>query len=130
GGQPAGPFYITQLNSSLVPEWQAHSTETQSCTRQPDGSLTCVTDHLKGFEWCINAPVIDANHNVYVQSEDGNAYVIPQRQAGIFDLPPGGTVGTRLFELLALGAAYTPLSIDQQGRIYTQNGGHLFVLGQ
>ena len=129
-GIPAGPFYITQLNANLVPEWKAHSTETQSCTRQSDGSLSCVSDHPNGFEWCINAPVIDANHTVYVESEDGNLYVIPQGQTDVFDLPPTGTGGTRLFLQLALGAAYTPFSIDREGRLYAQNAGHLFVVGQ
>ena len=28
-----------------------------------------------------------------------------------------------------LGAAYTPLAIDAQGRVYAQTGGHLFAVG-
>ena len=126
-GKPAGPFYITQLNANLTPEWKFHSTETNSCTRQPDGTLTCVSDHPNGFEWCINAPAIDANHNVYVQSEDGHAYVIPQGHTGVFDMSAQGV--QRLFLQLALGAAYTPVSIGGDGKIYAQNAGHLFVLG-
>jgi hypothetical protein len=126
-GIPAGPFYITQLNSNLVPEWKFHSIETQSCTRQPDGTLSCVSDHPNGFEWCINAPVIDATHNVYVESEDGHAYVIPPGHTGVFDMNTAGV--QRLFLQLALGAAYTPLSISEDGKVYTQNAGHLFVLG-
>ncbi len=126
-GIPAGPFFITQLDKNLVPEWQFHSIETQSCTRQPDGSLSCVSDHPNGFEWCINAPAIDANNNVYAESEDGNAYVIPQGHTGIFDMTSPDV--QRIFMQLALGAAYTPLSIGRDGKIYTQNGGHLFVLG-
>ena len=124
-GIPAGPFYITQLGANLVPEWKAHSTETNSC-----GPSGCVSDHPNGFEWCINAPVIDANNTVYVESEDGNVYTIPQGQTGVFDLPPGGSIGTRLFLKLALGAAYTPFSIDREGRLYAQNAGHLFVVGE
>jgi hypothetical protein len=127
-GIPAGPFYITQLNANLLPEWKFHSTETNSCTRQPDGTLKCVSDHPNGFEWCINAPAIDANHKVYVESEDGNAYVIPQGHTGVFDMTAPGV--QRLFLQLALGAAYTPLSIGHDGKIYTQNAGHLFVLGE
>jgi hypothetical protein len=126
-GVPAGPFYITQLNANLLPEWKFHSTETNSCTRQPDGTLNCISDHPNGFEWCINAPAIDANHNVFVESEDGNAYVIPQGHTGVFDMNAAGV--QRLFLQLALGAAYTPLSIGGDGKIYTQNAGHLFVLG-
>ena len=36
----------------------------------------------------------------------------------------------KFFLLEALGAAYTPLSISQDGKIYSQNDGHLFVVGQ
>jgi len=38
---------------------------------------------------------------------------------------PGGN----LFLNLAIGAAYTPLSIGPDGKLYTQNDGHLFVVG-
>jgi len=34
-----------------------------------------------------------------------------------------------MFLQLALGAAYTPLTIGVDGKIYTQNEGHLFVVG-
>jgi len=126
-GIPAGPFYITQLNKNLAPEWKFHSTETNSCVTQPDGSLSCVSDHPNGFEWCINAPAIDVNGTVYVESEDGHAYSIPQGHIGIFDMSSPDV--HRLFLRLALGAAYTPLSIGEDGKLYTQNGGHLFVIG-
>ena len=126
-GIPAGPFYITQLNANLVPEWKFHNTERQSCTRQPDGTLQCVTDHPNGFEWCINAPAVDLLHRVFVESEDGHAYVIPPGHTGVFDMNTPGV--QRLFLQLALGAAYTPLSIGVDGKIYAQNAGHLFVLG-
>jgi hypothetical protein len=126
-GIPAGPFYITQLNPNLVPEWKFHSIETNSCTKQPDGTLKCVSDHPNGFEWCINAPAVDGTHKVYVESEDGHAYVIPPGHTGIFDMNTPGV--QRLFLQLALGAAYTPLSIGADGKIYAQNAGHLFVLG-
>ena len=56
---------------------------------------------------------------VYVSSEDGNLYAINQ----------GGTLRERIFLQLALGAAYTPLSLGTDGRVYTQNAGILFVVG-
>jgi len=59
-----------------------------------------------------------------VTSEDGNVYVLPQGHSGIFTMPVAN-----LFLNLALGAAYTPLSIGSDGKIYTQNDGHLFVVG-
>jgi hypothetical protein len=34
-----------------------------------------------------------------------------------------------LFLNLAIGAAYTPLSIGPDGKLYTQNNGHMFVVG-
>ena len=93
---------------------------TESCTRNPDGSLTCTSDHPFGFEWCINAGAVDKNGTVYANSEDGNLYAIRQ----------GGVMKDRMFLQLALGAAYTPLSIGPDGKIYTQNAGHLFVVGR
>ncbi len=126
-GFPAGPFYITQVNSNLVPEWKFQSTETRVCHRIPDGSVSCVNDgsHPHGFEWCINAPAVDGNGNVYVESEDGNVYVLGQGNTGVFTTPK-----FKIFTNLAIGAAYTPFSIDPMGRLYAQNNGHLFVLGQ
>jgi outer membrane protein assembly factor BamB len=126
-GIPAGPFYITQVDSNLNPEWKFKSTETRDCHRNADGSITCVNDgrHPNGFEWCINAPAVDGDGNVYVESEDGNIYVLDQGHSGIFTTPK-----FKLFTNLAVGAAYTPFSIDQQGRLYGQNNGHLFVLGE
>jgi hypothetical protein len=126
-GIPAGPFYITQVNSNLVPEWKFQSTETRDCHRNPDGSITCVNDgkHPNGFEWCINAPAVDGAHNVYVESEDGNIYVLDQGHSGVFTTPKA-----KLFTNLAVGAAYTPFSIDHFGRLYGQNNGHLFVVGE
>ena len=126
-GVPAGPFYITQVDSNLVPEWKFKSTETRDCHRNADGSITCVNDgrHPNGFEWCINAPAVDGDGNVYVESEDGNIYVLDQGHSGIFTTPK-----FKLFTNLAVGAAYTPFSIDHHGRLYAQNNGHLFVVGE
>jgi len=89
-----------------------------------------VSDHPNGFEWCINAPAIDGNGKVYVNSEDGHLYVIPQGHTGVFDINSPGPVVQRLFLQLAIGAAYTPLSIAEHGKIYTENDGMLFVVGQ
>ena len=112
-------YDITQLSPDLHVEWQYRSTNTQSCERKPDGTLECVDDHPRGFEWCVNALAVDARGVVYVNSEDGNLYAIDQ----------GGALRERIFLQLALGAAYTPLSLGSDGRIYTQNAGHLFVVG-
>ena len=35
----------------------------------------------------------------------------------------------RTFLLQSLGAAYTPVSIDRKGRLFSINGGDLFVIG-
>jgi hypothetical protein len=108
---PAGPYYITQLDASLNIEWQFQST-------------TIDADHPNGYEWCINMPAIDMLGNVYVNSEDGNVYELPQAHSGIFTAPSG-----KMFLNSAIGAAYTPISIGPDGKIYTQNNGQLFVVG-
>jgi hypothetical protein len=112
-------YFVTQLDSNLNVQWSYQNTNTLSCTRQADGSVACVSNHPNGFEWCVNAFVIDANGNVYANSEDGNLFKIPQGAVGV----------TRIFQQLALGAAYTPTSMDISGRVYSQNAGHLFVAG-
>ena len=117
-GYPEG-YFVTQLNHNLNVEWRFQNTNTFSCSRQADGSVTCVSDHPNGFEWCVNAVVIDANGVVYANSEDGNLYAIN----------PDGTLKQNIFQQLALGAAYTPASIGLDGKIYSQNAGHLFVAG-
>jgi hypothetical protein len=117
-------FYITQLSANLQVEWKFQSTNTQSCARSADGSLNCVSDHPRGFEWCINAPAVDMNGTVYANSEDGNLYTLPQGNTGVFTQPKGS-----IFLNLAIGAAYTPLSLGADGKIYTENDGHMFVVG-
>jgi outer membrane protein assembly factor BamB len=86
--------------------------------------MTTDANHLNGYEWCVNAPAIDSNGVVYVNSEDGNLYAIPQGNTGVFSTPK-----QQLFLKQALGAAYTPLSIGPDGRLYVQNDGHLFIVG-
>ena len=112
GAPPPGPYYITQLSASMAVEWQFRSTTVV----QPD--------HPNGFEWCINAPAFDANGTVFANSEDGNVYAIPQGHTGVFTSPQ-----SKLFLKIAIGAAYTPLAIGADGKLYTENDGFLFVVG-
>jgi hypothetical protein len=121
GTNPGYPeqYFITQLNHNMNKEWSHQNTNTLSCTRDSNGNVTCVSDHPFGFEWCVNAFIIDGAGVVYANSEDGNLYSINQ----------GGTLKQSIFQQLALGAAYTPTSIGTDGKIYSQNAGHLFVAG-
>lgn len=112
-------YYITQLSPGLNVEWQFKGTNTLTCARQTDGSLQCADNRPEGFEWCVNSLAVDARGVVYVNSEDGNLYAINQ----------GGTLRERIFLQLTLAAAYTPLSLGVDGRVYTQNAGILFAVG-
>jgi hypothetical protein len=112
-------YDLSSLDADLVVEWTLTNTNTESCARQPDGSVACVDDHPDGFEWCVNQPAVDANGVIYANSEDGFLYAIG----------PDGTVREKIFLNLALGAAYTPVSLGRDGRIYAQNNGRLFVIG-
>lgn len=118
-GVDLGPFYITELDSSLHPIWQFQNTSTQSCVRQPDGSFICTEDHPYGFEWCINALAVDRDGTVYANNEDGHTYAIN----------PNGTLRDHYFLDKALGAAYTPIALDHAGHVFALNNGHLSVLG-
>jgi hypothetical protein len=121
GTNPGYPeeYFISSLTPDLGVNWRFKSTNTLSCSHAKDGSLSCVSDHPLGFEWCVNAPAVDVNGTTFANSEDGNLYVLDRN---------GRQISTT-FTNLAVGAAYTPLSIGPDGRIYTQNNGHLFVVG-
>jgi hypothetical protein len=116
-----GQFYLTQLDPQLHVEWTFKATNQDSCHRDANGTVSCTNDgeHPTGFEWCVNAPAVDPHGNVYANSEDGWVYKISQ----------GGHLVDRTFLLQSLGAAYTPISIDRRGRLFSLNGGDLFVIG-
>jgi hypothetical protein len=105
--------FVTQLSPQLKVEWQFRNPSRTACRQN-----SCV-DEDDGFEWCVNAPAIDARGTVYVNAEDGIIYALAQ----------GGILLDRLSLAGPLGAAYTPLAIDAQGRVYAQTGGHLFAVG-
>ncbi|MCA1582134.1 MAG: hypothetical protein LC796_12255 [Acidobacteria bacterium] len=115
----AGRYDIVSLTPAMTPEWTFRNTNTESCVRQSDGSISCVSDHPDSFEWCVNQPAVDAGGVVYANSEDGFLYAIG----------PDGALRQKIFLNSALGAAYTPLSIAADGLVYTQNNGHLFAVG-
>lgn len=96
----SGPYYVTELDSNLKPVWKFRSPT--------------------NFEWCVNAPAVDSTGTVYANSEDGNVYVIN----------PDGTLKGNIFLRRAIGAAYTPVAIGRDGKIYTENDGDMFVIGQ
>jgi outer membrane protein assembly factor BamB len=96
------------------------STNTFSCTRQADATITCSDDHSGGFEWCINAVAVDRDGTVYANSEDGNVYAIAA----------DGTLRDWIFLDQAIGAAYTPIALDRRGHVFALNSGHLAVIGR
>jgi outer membrane protein assembly factor BamB len=92
-------FFVTQLDSSLRVEWMF---------RNP-----------RNEEWCVNAPAIDRDGVIYMNAEDGFLY----------SLNRSGSLRSEIRLTPALGQTYTPLAIDDHGRIYAQKAGHLFVVG-
>lgn len=117
---PADPeaYFLTRLDPSLAVESQFQNRNTESCTRQSDGSVTCIEDHPDGFEFCVNVAAIDADGTVYANSEDGNLYAVS----------PSGELLGHTFLNAADGAAYTPVGIGPDGVVYTQNLGHLIAV--
>ena len=103
---PPGPYYITQLDSNLVPQWQFQD-------------ATINHQHPNGYEWCANAVVVDANGVVYADNEDGYLYAIQQ----------GGSLAQKIFLERAISAGYTPTSMGGDGTIYAENAGHFIAIG-
>lgn len=124
-----GPYDIIELDAQLRPEWAYQSIDTDVCVRDANATVVCGPEdlqterrpeHLNGFEWCVNAPAVDPHGTVFANSEDGF----------IFAINDGGSKRDSMFLQQALGAAYTPVSIDYQGRIYALNSGVLTVIGK
>jgi len=115
-----GPYDITQVDANLKKQWSYASANTYSCHRDATNQLACTSDHPSGFEWCINAAAVDTHGTVYVNSEDGRTYALLQ----------GGTVAQARFLIQSLSAAYTPVTVDGQGRTYTMNGGVMTAVGK
>jgi hypothetical protein len=103
---PPGPYYITQLDQNLIPQWQYQDS-------------TIDRHHPNGREWCANAAAVDANGVVYADNEDGYLYAVPQ----------GGAPVQKIFLAHAISAGYTPTSLGGDGTIYTENGGHFIAVG-
>ncbi len=101
-----GPFWITALDEDLAPRWSAANDDMTAA-------------HPAGFEWCVNAPALDAEGTVFSNAEDGTLYAI--RDGAIAERLPLGE---------ASGASYTPPGIDGEGRVYAQVLGRLYVAGE
>ena len=112
--QPAPGDFITQLDPHFNVEWQYRNPSRIACHAEND-----CDEETYGFEFCVNAPAIDMRGNVYANSEDGILYAIRQ----------GGVLLDRLSLGAPEGSAYTPLAIDNQGRVYAEAGGHLLAVG-
>jgi len=114
-----GEYYLVSLDANLSEEWTFENPNTESCVRNPDGTVTCTDDKPDGFEWCVNQPAVDAAGTTYANSDDGRLYAIDR----------SGNLRDSIFLDVTLGAAYTPVAIGGDGRLYAQNSGHLIVVG-
>jgi outer membrane protein assembly factor BamB len=99
-------FFLTKLDASLQPVWKFASTEATS-------------DNPHGYEWCVNAPAVDADGTVYSNSEDGYVHAITS-DGNLRDKVRLGDVG---------GSIYTPLALDKAGHVYALHAGHLLSAG-
>ena len=117
-GEAEARYSLASLSSDLRPEWTFRNANDQLCERRADGTFHCTTQPA-GFEWCVNMVAVDRDGTVYANSEDGNLYAVDR----------DGKSKGQIFLKAAIGAAYTPLAIGADGRIYTQNDGILFVVG-
>jgi hypothetical protein len=90
-------YFVTRLDESLAVEWTVRNPNNQ--------------------EWCVNGPAIDRNGVSYINAEDGFLYAIG----------PDGKIRESIMLTEALGQAYTPVAIDDAGRVYAEKAGMLFV---
>ena len=76
-------------------------------------------------EWGACSGVFGNRRGIY---PDATRRWVPARVA--HSILRGGTLKASIFLDQALGAAYTPRAIGPDGKIYTENKGSLFVIGQ
>jgi hypothetical protein len=98
--RPTDPsgYFVTRLDESLAVEWTVRNPNNQ--------------------EWCVNGPAVDRNGVSYVNAEDGFLYAIGT----------DGKIRESIMLTEALGQAYTPVAIDDSGRIYAEKAGRLFAV--
>lgn len=92
-------FFVTSLTPALTVEWKMRNPNNQ--------------------EWCVNGPAIDRDGISYMNAEDGFLYAINA----------DGSLRQAIQLTEAIGQTYTPLAIDDRGRIYAEKAGTLFVVG-
>jgi outer membrane protein assembly factor BamB len=92
-------FFVTRLSASLSVEYQLPNPNEQ--------------------EWCVNGPAIDRDGVAYMNAEDGSLYSINAN----------GSLRQSIVLTPVVGQAYTPLAIDDRGRVYAEKAGILFVVG-
>lgn len=92
-------FFVTRLGPSLHVEW--------------------TFENPSGYEWCVSGPAIGADGAAYMNAEDGILYAIN----------PNGSLRSMLLLSSGGGQSYTPLAIDDHGRVYAETGGVLYVAG-
>jgi hypothetical protein len=124
----AGTYSLVVKNNDY--DAGSYCQDARFCPPKPDGPyrLTQLTPELVPEwhsdpvpdEWCVNGPAVDRDGTVYAPAEDGYFYAIRQ----------GGAVRDRILLAQAIGAAYTPVAIDRDGRLFTLNYGRLFVAGR
>jgi hypothetical protein len=102
---PASPeqYFISQLAPDLSLQWNFKAINTLSCARTASGSMTCVSDHPHGFEWCVNAPQFLASFATVRFGAStvtiGGRHHKRDRDAlvGVTITPPSQADGARLF---------------------------------
>jgi hypothetical protein len=94
------------------------NTETRTCERAPDGTVTCVD--AQRVRVVHQRPAVDRDGVLYGLSEDGNLYVIDNQ----------GHQREKVFLSKTIASAYTPVSLDPRGRVHAQDNGELYVLGR
>ena len=139
-----GPInvYLISINPYFTLKW---TTSLQNVVPDGCGVLVPISDHANiDPNSCRNGatigvdPVTNLFSSATVADEasssptvlpDGSILFATPEDGNIYAIPQGGKNTTNLFLKQAVGAAYTPLAIGPDGKFYTQNDGHLFVVG-
>ena len=119
-GQGATDYYLVSVDENLEEEWEFDQYEHEEL---PEGTRTAPSPASTTIQTASNgastSPPSTRAGITYANSDDGFVYAIDR----------SGELHDSIFLNVALGAAYTPVSIGPDGRIYAQNSGHLIAVG-
>jgi hypothetical protein len=84
----------------------------------------------KPFVRRLAARLKKSQFNVWLDEHASNGTVYASEDGNVYGIKQGGILKGKISLKNAIGAAYTPIAIGREGKLYTENDGDMFALGK